>query len=77
MVEIPCKDCITLAICKAESYQYDYKNSRINPKTFSKCHKLFEYHCNINGIGMEILLTEIRFFFRPDLPPFWTDRATK
>ena len=65
-MKAPCKDCLSLPICKAESYEYDPEKAFINSKTFKKCIIGFD---QLDGyeIDAHIFLMVIRIFLRPDL----------
>ena len=60
MISIPCEDCITLPVCKAESYNYDTWLHTLNPETVQKCCMLQKYYSLRDH-------KRIRYFFRPDL----------
>ena len=81
-MKIPCEDCITLPICKTESYEYDPWQTFINNKTFRMCiQKELEQFCRLSGREYDeekyIFLMVIRRFLRPDLDylPYFISRS--
>jgi hypothetical protein len=58
-MNIPCKDCICLPVCKSQSYEYDPNKYIINPIILRKCKELRYFS--------RPLLKKIAIFLRPDL----------
>lgn len=66
-MELPCKNCVTLSICKAEAREPDYIKGpfTVNPKTLQKCSLI-----NSKYPGTIIYIfsyREIRNFLNPDI----------
>lgn len=63
-MKLPCKDCITLSVCRAKSFEYNENRALVHEKLYGQC---FDYISEHNKAEKVKTLIAIRWFLRPDL----------
>ena len=57
-MNIPCKNCITLPICKSENKDLNVQTHWVESKTFNKCSILRDFY-HFNGYSLTDEITKI------------------